>query len=75
MNQQPKKKEKRTTNTKRVCRQKLVAILVLEMFVGPFTRCSAVATSTDYSGKPLSVRVVDFMPGFFFNLLLGLPQD
>ena len=34
------------------------------------------ATSTDYSGKPLSVRVVDFMPVFFFfNLLLGLLQD
>ena len=45
------------------------------MFVGPFTRCSAVATSTDYSGKPLSVRVVDFMPVFFFNLLPGLLQD
>ena len=52
VNQQTQMKEKRTTITKKVCRRWLVVILVLEMFVGPFRRCSAVAASTDYSSKP-----------------------
>ena len=65
VNQQPQMKEKRTTNIKKVRRQKLVAILVLEMSVRPFTSCSAVAASTDHSSKPL-VSSCLFMPVFFF---------
>ena len=39
------------------------------MFVGPSTRCSAVAASTDYSSKPLSIRVDDLCLFFFFQFV------
>jgi len=45
------------------------------MFVGPFTRCSAVAASTDYSSKPFVNSCWWFMPIFFFNLLPGLLDE
>ena len=41
------------------------------MFVGPFTRCSAVAASTDYSSKPFVI----YAYFVFFNLLPGLLDE
>ena len=47
VNQQPQIKEQRTTNTKRYVDNSLFYLLLLEMFVGPFRRGSAVAAGTD----------------------------